>query len=68
MDSEPKYQLVIWFNQKHTEINELFRFVNGVLPQNIEKKVGFSTDGYLTLNTYCVELLKPSPSGLSLVN
>jgi hypothetical protein len=50
MGEEPKYQLVIWFDQKQAQIDELFRFMNGGLTDHIEKKVGFSTEGYLTLS------------------
>jgi hypothetical protein len=50
MDPEQKYQLVIWFDKKQAGINELFRFVNVGLVDNVEKKVGYSTEGYLTLS------------------
>ena len=50
MDSEPKYQLVIWFDQKQASVNELFRFMNSGLSQNVDRKMGYSADGYLTLS------------------
>lgn len=50
MNPEQKYQLVIWFDQKQAGINELFRFVNAGLSENVEKRVGYSTEGYLTLS------------------
>jgi len=49
MNPEQKYQLVIWFDQKHAGINELSHFVNAGLSEIVEKKVGYSTEGYLTL-------------------
>jgi hypothetical protein len=50
MNPEQKYQLVMWFDQKQAGINELFRFVNAGLSEKVEKKVGYSTEGYLTLS------------------
>ena len=48
---EPEnYQLVIWFDQEQAKIDELYRFVNIELTANVEKKVGYSADGYLTLS------------------
>jgi len=50
MNPEQKYQLIIWFDQKQAGLNELFRFVNAGLSEKVEKRVGYSTEGYLTLS------------------
>ena len=50
MEPEPKYQLVLWFDQKQVEFNELYNFVNNGLTADVESKVGYSSEGDLTLS------------------
>src|SRR5262245_16747649 len=50
MEHEPKFELVIWFDRKQAGIDDLYRFVNSALTPSVTKRVGYSTDGYLTLS------------------
>jgi len=49
MEPEPKYQLVILFDQTQTDISQLWTLAHKLLGDDVTKRVGLSEDGDLTL-------------------
>jgi hypothetical protein len=49
METEPKHQLVIIFDQAQTDISQLWTLAHKLLSDDVTKRVGLSEDGDLTL-------------------